>query len=88
MMFFFPPEAESHQQETQKLDENKENAQDTIIKSNKKNFLSYGENKTGLTAVLIHIQKSSEKISRKLADLNSFNVLLICFKKMFDNKYL
>lgn len=52
------PEAESHQQEIQKLEENKENTQGTIRKNNKKEFLSYGENKTGLTAVLIHIQKS------------------------------
>ncbi|XP_057585247.1 torsin-1A-interacting protein 2-like [Hippopotamus amphibius kiboko] len=35
------PEVEKHQ-ETQKLEENKENAQDTIRKINKKDFLSYG----------------------------------------------
>ena len=59
-MFFFP-EAERHQQETQELEENKEkNAQDTIKRTDKKDFLSYGENKTGFTAV-IHIQKFSEK---------------------------
>lgn len=52
------PEAESHQQEIQKLEENKENTQGTIRKNNKKEYFSYGENKTGLTAVLIHIQKS------------------------------
>ncbi|XP_069336376.1 torsin-1A-interacting protein 2 [Eulemur rufifrons] len=36
------PEAESRQQETQKLEENKENAQDVIIKISKKAFWSYG----------------------------------------------
>lgn len=36
------PEAESHQQETPKLEENKENAQGTTQKNNKKDFLSYG----------------------------------------------
>lgn len=59
-LFFSPPEVERHQQETQKLEGNKENAQDTISKINKKRFQSYGKNKTGLT-VVIHIQKSSEK---------------------------
>lgn len=70
----FSPEAESHQQETQKLEENKENVHDTLRKTNKKDFCNYGENKTGLTEVLIHIQKSSKKIPRKLADLNSINM--------------
>lgn len=64
-MFFFPPEVESHQQEIQ-TEENKEDAQDAIRKSNKKDFWSYGENKAG--TVLIHIQKSSERIARKCAD--------------------
>lgn len=59
-LFFFFPEVERHQQETQKLEGNKENAQDTIRKINKKDFRSYGKNKTSLT-VVIHIQKSSEK---------------------------
>lgn len=36
------PEAESHQQETQKLEENKENAEDSIRKADKKYFLSRG----------------------------------------------
>ncbi|ELK37141.1 Torsin-1A-interacting protein 2 [Myotis davidii] len=36
------PEAESHQQEIQTLEENKEDAQDAIRKSNKKDFWSYG----------------------------------------------
>ncbi|KAB0405965.1 hypothetical protein E2I00_007108, partial [Balaenoptera physalus] len=36
------PEVERHQQETQKLEGNKENAQDTIRRINKKDFLSYG----------------------------------------------
>lgn len=36
------PEAESHQQEIQKLEENKENTQGTIRKNNKKEFFSYG----------------------------------------------
>ncbi|XP_058395934.1 torsin-1A-interacting protein 2-like [Diceros bicornis minor] len=36
------PEAVSHQQETQKLEENKENAQDTLRKPNKKDFWTYG----------------------------------------------
>lgn len=59
-MFCFP-ETETHQQETQELEENKEkNAQGTIRRIDKKDFLSYGENKSGLTAV-IHIQKSAEK---------------------------
>lgn len=78
-MFFFPPEAESHQQEIQTSEEKKEDAQDAIRKSNKKDFWSYGENKAG--TVSIHIQKSSERI-RKCADLNS---LIICFK-MFDSR--
>uniref|UniRef100_A0A8D0N4B0 Torsin 1A interacting protein 2 n=1 Tax=Sus scrofa TaxID=9823 RepID=A0A8D0N4B0_PIG len=50
------PEAERHQQETQKLEENKENAQDTIRKINKKDFLSYGSIFLGflvLTLVLL-----------------------------------
>ena len=47
-LFFFSPEVERHQQETQKLEGNKENAQDTIRRINKKDFLNYGENKTGL----------------------------------------
>lgn len=60
VLFCFP-EAERHQQETQELEENKEkNAQDTIRRTDKKDFLSYGENRSGLTAV-IHIQKSVEK---------------------------
>ncbi|XP_064450252.1 torsin-1A-interacting protein 2-like isoform X2 [Mirounga angustirostris] len=36
------PEAESHQQETQELEENKENALDTIRKTIEKNILTYG----------------------------------------------
>ncbi|KAM9110922.1 torsin-1A-interacting protein 2 isoform 1-T3 [Megaptera novaeangliae] len=36
------PEVERHQQETQKLEGNKENAQDTIRRINKKDFLNYG----------------------------------------------
>ncbi|XP_046537664.1 torsin-1A-interacting protein 2 [Equus quagga] len=36
------PEAESHQQETQKLEENKENVHDTLRKTNKKDFCNYG----------------------------------------------
>ncbi|XP_059002450.1 torsin-1A-interacting protein 2-like [Mustela lutreola] len=36
------PEAESHQQETQELEENKENAPDTIKKMDKKDLWSYG----------------------------------------------
>ncbi|XP_025856905.1 torsin-1A-interacting protein 2-like [Vulpes vulpes] len=36
------PEAESHQQETQELEENKENALDTVRKMNTKKFLNYG----------------------------------------------
>lgn len=60
VLFCFP-ETETHQQETQELEENKEkNAQGTIRRIDKKDFLSYGENKSGLTAV-IHIQKSAEK---------------------------
>ena len=47
-MFLCLPEAESHQQETQELEENKENALDTVRKMNTKKFLSYGENKIGL----------------------------------------
>ena len=46
---------ESHQQETQELEENKENALATVRKTNKKDFLSYGKNKIGLIAMLIHI---------------------------------
>lgn len=69
MFFFSLPEAESHQQEIQTLEENKEDAQDAIRKTNKKDFWSYGENKAG--TVSIHIQKSSERIPRKCADLNS-----------------
>lgn len=57
-VLFFPPEAESHHQEIQKLEENKENTQGNIRKNNKKEFSSYGENKAGLIAVLIHTQKS------------------------------
>ena len=60
VLFCFP-EAETHQQETQELEENKEkNAQGTVRRIDKKDFLSYGENKSGLTAV-IHIQKYAEK---------------------------
>lgn len=60
VLFCFP-EAERRQQETQELEENKEkNAQDSIRRTDKKDFLSYGENRSGLTAV-IHIQKSEEK---------------------------
>ncbi|XP_031544673.1 torsin-1A-interacting protein 2 [Vicugna pacos] len=50
------PEAERHQQEIQKLEENKENAQDTGRKINKKDFLSYGSIFLGfmvLTLVLL-----------------------------------
>ncbi|XP_029791134.1 torsin-1A-interacting protein 2-like isoform X2 [Suricata suricatta] len=36
------PEAQSHQQETQSLEENEENALDTKRKMNKKDYLSYG----------------------------------------------
>lgn len=36
------PEAESHQEETQKLEENKENAQDSVRKTDKKDFWCYG----------------------------------------------
>ncbi|KAB0341184.1 hypothetical protein FD754_018110, partial [Muntiacus muntjak] len=51
------PEAERHQQETQELEENKEkNAQDTIRRTDKKDFLSYGSIFLGflvLTIVLL-----------------------------------
>lgn len=50
------PEAESHQQGTQKLEEKKETAQGTTQKNNKKDFLSYGSIFVGflvLTLVLL-----------------------------------
>lgn len=50
------PEAESHQQGTQKLEEKKETAQGTTQKNNKKDFLSYGSIFLGflvLTLVLL-----------------------------------
>lgn len=63
------------------MEENKESAQDAIRKMNKKDILSYGENKTGLTAVFI----LSQEIPRKSVDLNSFNIILMFFL-MFDIK--
>lgn len=83
---FSSPEAGSHPQQTQKLEEIKENAQDTVRQINKKSFWSYGENKPGFTAVLIHIQKSSVKMPRKLADVNSFNIGFIYTYLMIGSK--
>ncbi|XP_008699366.1 torsin-1A-interacting protein 2 [Ursus maritimus] len=54
------PVTESHQQEPQELEENKENAPATVRKTNKKDFLSYGPIFLGLvmTIVLLHCVNS------------------------------
>ncbi|XP_022412340.1 torsin-1A-interacting protein 2-like [Delphinapterus leucas] len=52
------PEVERHQQETQKLEGNKENAQDTIRKINKKGFLSYGPICLGLLFLILVLLSS------------------------------
>ncbi|KAK2492138.1 hypothetical protein MC885_017565 [Smutsia gigantea] len=52
------PDAESHQQETQKLEENKESAQDAIRKMNKKGILSYASIFLGFLAVTVALLSS------------------------------
>lgn len=56
-----PAEAESHQQETRSLEENKENAVGTRRKMNKKDYLSYGSiffSSVVTTLVLLHCVNS------------------------------
>ncbi|XP_037001514.2 torsin-1A-interacting protein 2 [Artibeus jamaicensis] len=52
------PEAESHQQETHPLEENKENAQGAIRKINNKDFLSYGPVILGFLVAMVVVLNS------------------------------
>ncbi|XP_026941971.1 torsin-1A-interacting protein 2-like [Sagmatias obliquidens] len=52
------PEVERHQQETQKLEGNKENVQDTIRKINKKDFRSYGSIFLGFLVLILVLLSS------------------------------
>ncbi|XP_054568171.1 torsin-1A-interacting protein 2 [Eptesicus fuscus] len=57
------PEAESHQQEIQTSEEKKEDAQDAIRKSNKKDFWSYGSILLGFLVTLVLLSSAQSYYS-------------------------
>ncbi|XP_007104726.1 torsin-1A-interacting protein 2 [Physeter macrocephalus] len=82
------PEVERHQQETQKLEGNKENAQDTIRKINKKDFLSYGSIFLGflvLTLILLSSVNSYYSSPAQQAPKNpALEAFLVHFSHLKD----
>lgn len=78
------PEAESHQQETQKLEENKESAQDAIRKMNKKDILSYASIFLGFLVVTLILLSSVSSYYSSPAQHVSQNPALEAFLVQFS----
>lgn len=77
------PEAESHQQGTQKLEEKKETAQGTIQKNNKKDFLSYGSIFLGFLVVTLILLSSVQSYYSSPAQQVPRNPALEAFLAQF-----
>ncbi|XP_014383833.1 PREDICTED: torsin-1A-interacting protein 2 isoform X2 [Myotis brandtii] len=78
------PEAESHQQEIQTLEENKEDAQDAIRKSNKKDFWSYGPFFLGFLVVAFVLLSSAQSYYSSPAQQVPQNPALEAFLAQFS----
>ncbi|XP_019486368.1 PREDICTED: torsin-1A-interacting protein 2-like [Hipposideros armiger] len=77
------PEAESHQQGTQKLEEKKETAQGTIQKNNKKDFLSYGSIFLGFLVLTLILLRSVQSYYSSPAQQVPRNPALEAFLAQF-----
>ncbi|XP_039105433.1 torsin-1A-interacting protein 2-like isoform X2 [Hyaena hyaena] len=81
------PEAESHQQETQRLEENKENALDTRRKMNKKGYLRYGSIFFGsvvMTLILLNCNSYYSSPPQQVPKNPALEAFLVHFSQLKD----